>query len=59
VIHGPLRPLLEPLDSHANLAGSSGHYIEIFYNRQRLQSALSYSDWHEVRSEYSNRLLPA
>lgn len=30
-------------------------YIEIFYNRQRLHSALDYRTPHEVRSEYVNR----
>ena len=34
-------------------------YIEIFYNRQRLHSALDYRTPHEVRSEYLNRQLAA
>lgn len=32
-------------------------YIEIFYNRQRLHSALDYRTPHEVRSDYLNRQL--
>ena len=35
------------------------HYIEIFYNRQRLHSALSYRTPHEVRIEYLNQQLAA
>lgn len=30
------------------------HYIEIFYNRQRLHSALDYRTPHQVRTEYLN-----
>lgn len=35
------------------------HYIEIFYNRQRLHSALDYRTPHEVRIEYLNEQLAA
>jgi putative transposase len=35
------------------------HYIEIFYNRQRLHSALDYRTPHEVRIEYLNQQLAA
>jgi putative transposase len=34
-------------------------YIEIFYNRQRLHSALSYRTPHEIRTEYLNQQLAA
>lgn len=35
------------------------HYIEIFYNRQRLHSTLDYRTPHEVRIEYLNQQLAA
>jgi putative transposase len=34
-------------------------YIEIFYNRQRIHSALGYRTPHEVRNQYLNQQLAA
>ena len=55
--NGRVRRMVYPTRNKAKQ--DIAHYVEIFYNRQRLRSALGYRTPYEVRIEYLNEQLAA